>query len=84
MRAISDNYKMFMSQGIAIEVLEKELEDARSKLSNLTTYLDDLISKCAITYTSLESPNIKAEMLIYSDKHLPKDFTDKLILNCHL
>ena len=48
-----------MSQGIAVEVLEKELQDARSKLNNLTTYLDDLISKCAITYTSLENPNIR-------------------------
>ena len=84
LRAISDNYMMFMSQGIAVELLEKELEDARSKLNNLTKYLDDLISKCAITYTSLEIPNIKAEMLIHGDKHLPKDVRDKLILNCQL
>ena len=32
LRAISGNYRMFMSQSIAVEVIEKELEDAKSKL----------------------------------------------------
>ena len=84
LRLISDNYRMFMSQSIVVEVLEKDLGDAQEKMMSLSTYLDDLISKCALTYTSIETPNIKAEMLIHGDKQMPADVREKLILNCQL
>ena len=84
LRLISDNYRMFMSQSIVVEVLEKDLGDAKEKLRGLSTYLDDLISKCALTYTSIETPSIKADMLIHGDKKMPADVREKLILNCQL
>lgn len=84
LRLISDNYRTYMSQTIVVEVIEKDLQDARKKLDQLAHNLDDMVSKCAMTYTSLEDSRIKSDMIIKADKHLPPDIREKLVLNCKL
>ena len=84
LRQISDTYRMFTSQRISVEVLKKDFDSAEQKAFILGNLLDDLISKCAFTYTSIENPLIKPDMIINGSDKITKDIRDNIMLNCQL
>ena len=73
-----------MSQKVSLEVLKKDLHLAEEKTASMDQNLDDLISKCAFTYTSIENPKIRLEMIINGTDGVTKEIKDSISLNCHL
>lgn len=84
LRVISDTYRNYQSQSVTLELLRRELRQLEQKKDSLAHQLDDLISKCAFTYTSLENPKIKADMIINSSEAITKEIRDKIALNSQM
>lgn len=84
LKTLSDSYRNYLSQKLMIDVLRKELEQAESRTERLGLSLDDMISKVSFTYTSLESPQIRPEMIIGGGDGVSKDVRDAISLNCRM
>ena len=63
-KIISDTYRTLLSYKINIDVLQKELEETRAKVILYESNLSDLVTKSAFTYTALENPNIRPEVIL--------------------
>ena len=83
-RLMSDNYRSYLSQKLAVDVLKRELLHAEQKVQDIGNSLDDQISKCAFTYTSMENPKIRPEMIINGSDTVTKDIRESILLNCKM
>lgn len=63
-KMISDTYRTLLSYKINIDVLQKELEETRQKVVLYESNLSDQVTKTGFTYTALENPNIRPELLL--------------------
>ena len=63
-RAISDAYKSLQSMIICDETLSHELEETRRRTTQMHTTLNDLVGKCAFTYSVIFNPNIRPEIVM--------------------
>ena len=63
-KAISDTFRTLLSLRINIDVLMRELEDTRTKILLYESNLSEQLTKSAFTYTALDNPNIRPELLI--------------------
>ena len=69
---------------MTLDKLKNELEQANKNTGDLSRSLEDQITKCALTYTNLENPKIKPEMIINCTDGATKEVRDLIILNCKL
>lgn len=84
LRAIAGSYKGYLSQKLTVDKLQYELNEANAKTLELRRHLDDLVSKCAFTYSCMENPNIRPDMIIHGADSVTKDMRDQIHLNCRL
>jgi hypothetical protein len=84
LRIISDTYRNYLSQKLSIDVLRKELASSEQKLKDMEINLDDQISKCAFTYTSIENPRIRPEMIINGSESVTKEIRDAIVMRCKM
>ena len=73
-KTISDTYRTLLSYRINIDVLHKELEETRQKIVMYESTLNEQVTKTAFTYTALENPNIRPELLLGG----PETFTGEM------
>ena len=83
-RAISDTHRNYVSHHLAVESLKRELSSAEEKVTEIESNLEDLISKCAFTYTRIENPEIKPEMIINGADTVSKEIRELTIMNCRM
>jgi len=83
-KAISQAYKSLLCQQLIVDKLKQDLEAATLKSADLSRSIEDQISKCAFTYTSLEDPRIRPELIINGSDNLTKEVRDQILLNCQL
>ena len=83
-REISENYRCLINHRVNIEVLEKELAALVDKRNNLQHTLEDMLSKASITYTSIENPHIKPEMVLSAGDALTPQMRDILTRNARM
>ena len=83
-KALSDQYRSLLAQTLSIETLRKELQEAESKRVDLENNLDDQISKVAFTYTTLQNPSFRPDMIINRSDSTDPKLTEAVILNCKL
>ena len=82
-RMISATYRSYLCQKLIVEKLKKELEIAVMKTAEIGRTLDDLISKASMSYTSIENPQIRPDLVINSES-LSKENRDQIAMNCKL
>ena len=61
---ISDTYRTLLSYKINIDILMRELEETRAKVILYESTLSEQVTKCAFTYTALENPKIRPEVIL--------------------
>ena len=83
-RAISDTHRNYVSHHLAVESLKRELKSAEEKVTEIENNLEDQISKCAFTYTRIENPAIKPEMIINGADGVTKDIRESTMMNCRM
>lgn len=83
-RAISDTHRNYVSHHLAVESLKRELKSAEEKVTEIENNLEDQISKCAFTYTRIENPAIKPEMIINGADNITKDIREATMMNCRM
>lgn len=83
-KALSDQYRSLLAQNVSIDTLRKELKDAEMKRVDMAKNLEDQISKVGFTYTTLENPTFRPEMIINRTDATDPKLTDAVILNCKL
>ena len=84
LRQISETYRNYLSQKVSLEVLTRELRNSEDKTKALIVTLDDLISKCAFTYTTAENPQISADMIINGAAEVTNEVRSLIIMNSKL
>ena len=83
-RAVSELYRSLASHKINIEVLEHDLQETRDKVFTMETNLNDMVSKAAFTYTSIEDSKITPELIIAGGEGLTGDMRSQLNTNAQL
>jgi len=83
-KSISDTYRNYVSQNLAAESLKRELKSAEDKVLEIGNSLDDQISKCAFTYTRIENPEIRPEMIIKGADNVTKEVREATMMNCRM
>jgi hypothetical protein len=83
-KSISDTHRNFISHNLAVESLKRELESAEKKVLEIGNNLDDQISKCAFTYTRIENPAIRPEMIINGSDNVTKEMREATMMNCRM
>lgn len=83
-KALSDHYRSLLAQTLSIETLRKELEEAEAKRVDMLTSLDDQISKVALTYTTLQNPAYRPEMIINRPDGVDSTMSQAIMMNCKL
>ncbi len=73
-KTISDTYRTLLSYKINIDVLQKEIEDTNLKVLLYETSLSEQVTKAAFTYTAMENPNIRPELILGG----PDNFTGEM------
>ena len=61
---ISDTYRTLLSYKINTDILMRELEETRAKVILYESTLSEHVTKCAFTYTALENPQIRPEVIL--------------------
>jgi hypothetical protein len=83
-KAISDTHRNYISHKLAVESLKRELKIAEEKVLEIGDNLDDQISKCAFTYTRIENPAIRPEMIINGSDNVTKEIRESTMMNCRM
>lgn len=83
LKTISDSYRALCSAKITLEVLEREINDTKDRQVRLAQQLEDQISKTAVSYTTMDNPQLRHEMLI-KGQALPQDLQENLYNNARL
>ncbi len=84
LHAISSTYKGYLCQKLIVEKLNIDLEVANTKRTDLERILDNLISQAACTYTTIETPNVRAENIIHGDQNVSQEVRNRIMLNSRL
>lgn len=84
LHAISGTYKAYLCQTLIIEKLQIEMEAAARKKTEVDRMLNNLISQAACTYTTIEMPGVRADMIINGDQSVNGEVRNKITLNSRL
>jgi len=77
-KLVSDTYRTLLSYKINVEVLQHEIDEANRKVLQYQVALDDLVTKSAFTYTSIEHPNIRPEFIIAGGEQFTPEMKELL------
>ena len=83
-KTISDTYRTLLSYKINIDVLQREMEETRNKIILYESNLSEQVTKCAFTYTALENPNIRPEVILGGAENFTGEMRELLNANIKL
>ena len=83
LRSISSMYRVYLSQRMLSEKLQREIEEGNRKTTELLRQLDDMISKSGVTYSCIENKKLNPNMILTTE-NLNKEVRDQILLNCRL
>jgi len=83
-KLVSETYRMLSAHKINTEILEYELDLTRKKVISLESTLQDLIHKSAFTYSFLEDPNIRPEVVMAGGDKFTAEMREQLNTNAKL
>ena len=83
-KVISDTYRTLLSYKINIDVLQREMEETRAKIILYESSLSEQVTKCAFTYTALENPNIRPEVILGGAENFTGEMRELLNGNIQL
>ena len=84
LRSISDTYRHLQSHLLTIEALNQEIETAKRRALEVGRNLEDMVSKAAFSYTTLQDPSLTAEAIIHGDRAGDSAVQTALHMNCKL
>lgn len=84
LRSISDSYRAWQSQRLTVEVLEQQVKDAQAKADEQDRVLGDMISTTALSYITLQHPDVSADEIIKGAKEEHPEVKEALQMACKL
>ncbi len=85
LHAINSTYKGYLCQTLMIERLNYDLEIANRKKGELERQMDNMITQAGCTYTTIESPGLRALNIINGGEHsVTQEIRNLIMLNCRL
>jgi hypothetical protein len=84
LKALAINYRAYLSQMMLVDKMNFELNIARQKCQEHTFQMEDQISKIAITYSMVETPAIRSDMIIKASQDLTEEMRKDIDFNCRL
>jgi len=82
-KSLSDYYRSCLSHSLMIEALKQQIREAEQKAIEMKHTLEDQTSKVAFTYTTLDNPAFRPEMIINGVDNDPK-MRETIVMNCKL
>ena len=83
-KALATSYRAFQCQRICVDKMKHDLDQATKRTFDLGRSLDDQISRIAFTYTTIENPKVRPEMIINGHLDVTDEVREKIMLNCKL
>lgn len=83
-RGISNQYRVYLAQRLLTDKLRADLDEANTKTTQIGRQLDDLISRAAFTYTGIENPQFRTDLLLQDINACPVETRNQVILNSKL
>lgn len=84
LRTISDCYRSLQCQRLSIEVFLNTVKEAKKKEVEIDRNLGDLISKAALTYLTLEHPEVSADAILKASEDNHPEVKEELLKVCQL
>lgn len=84
LHAVSNLYRALLNKDLAIECLQKELQDQQQERNTMAHNLDDLISKSSLTYTAILNPALKPDAVIGGSDDVTPAMRQELLRNSKL
>ena len=84
LRSISDNYRACQSQRLTVEVLEQAVKEAQAKADDQERVLGDMVSTTALSYITLQHPEVSADEIIKGAKEEHPEVKEALQMACKL
>ena len=81
---MAEMYRGLVSNKIGVRLMEEELRQMRLKNSQAEEYLKDLISKAAFTYTAIENPSCRPDLVISGSPDSTAKMRETLYNNARL
>lgn len=81
---MAEMYRGLVSNKIGVRLMEEELRQMRLKNSQAEEYLKDLISKAAFTYTAIENPSCRPDLVISGSPDITAKMRETLYNNARL
>lgn len=78
LHAVSTAYRALVNKELAIEGLQKSLQEQMSERVDMGNTLDDLISKAALTYSAILNPALKPEAVIAGSASITQEMRNDL------
>lgn len=79
LKALSAHYRSYLGQRMLSEKLRRDMETAAGKTNELERQMDDLIHRAALTYTTIESPGFRAEMIMGDNAALSGQMKEQIM-----
>ena len=84
LRTISDTYRGYLSQVLAVEVLKNDLREGERRAAEIGRTLDDLISKSAFSYTLISNPNSAPDVILKDMDKASSEIRKEVSMNCRM
>lgn len=84
LKSLSTNYRAYLCQRMLVDKMEYEIKIASEKSLEYMRQMEDQISKIAFTYSMVETPAIRPEMIVNNSKDLTDKMRKDIDFNCRL
>jgi hypothetical protein len=84
LKNLATNYRAYLSLMMLVDKMNYELNIANNKCNEFLRQMDDQISTIAFTYSMMETPALRSEMIISGSQELTQEMRRDIDFNCRL
>lgn len=84
LHSVSNLYRALLNKDLAIECMQKELQEQQQERNIMAGNLEDLISKTSLTYTAILNPALKPDAVIGGSGDVTAGMRQELLRNSKL
>jgi hypothetical protein len=84
LKTLAINYRAYLSHMMLVDKMNYELGIANAKCQEFLRLMEDQISKIAFTYSMVQTPGLRSDMIINGSQDLTQEMRKDIDFNCRL
>ena len=84
LKALAVNYRAYLGHMMLVDKMTHELNIANAKRQEFLRQMEDQISKIAMTYSIVETPKLRTDMIINGSQELTQEMRKDIDFNCRM